>query len=90
MKLRDRVRSVEANIRQIFISPGHNYFGHHGKPAGEDPTVEVDAIQCVAGSGIEGDRFFDFKPDCKGQITFFSWGDFEVNHGALNVASLSS
>lgn len=34
--------------------------------------VEVSQMQCVAGAGIEGDRFFNFKPDYKGQITFFS------------------
>jgi MOSC domain-containing protein YiiM len=60
-------------IKHLFISPGHNYYGHHGKPAGENPIVEVDAVECVAGKGIRGDRFFDFKPDYKGQITFFAW-----------------
>ncbi len=33
--------------------------------------LEVDKINCVAGRGIESDRFYDFKPDYKGQITFF-------------------
>ena len=28
-------------IRQIFISPGHNYFGHHGKAPDDYPLVEV-------------------------------------------------
>lgn len=28
-------------------------------------------ITCLAGRGIEGDRFLDFKDDYKGQITFF-------------------
>lgn len=81
---------MNASIRQIFISPGHNYFGHHGKPAGEDPTVEVNTIKCVAGRGIEGDRFFDYKEDYKGQITFFSWDDYEAIKIALNVPELSA
>jgi MOSC domain-containing protein YiiM len=59
-------------IRQLFISPGHNYFGHHGQPAGNYPILEVNQIECVAGRGIRGDRFFEFKADYKGQITFFS------------------
>ncbi len=59
-------------VCQLFISPGHNYFGHHGQPAGQHPIVEVEQIDCVAGRGIRGDRFFDFKEDYKGQITFFS------------------
>jgi MOSC domain-containing protein YiiM len=34
--------------------------------------VEVPEIRCVAGRGIEGDRFFDFRRNYKGQITFFA------------------
>jgi len=44
---------------------------------GAEPMVEVDEIECVAGNGIRGDRFFDFKPDYKGQITFFSQEIYE-------------
>ncbi|MEX1119556.1 MAG: hypothetical protein WEB60_12265 [Terrimicrobiaceae bacterium] len=60
-------------IRHLFISPDHNFFGHHGEPAGETPMLEVPGMDCVAGRGIRGDRFFDHKPDYKGQITFFAW-----------------
>lgn len=59
-------------IHHLFISPGHNYFGHHGLPPGQHPVYEVNEIACVAGRGVRGDRFFDYKPDYKGQITFFS------------------
>jgi MOSC domain-containing protein YiiM len=59
-------------IEHLYLSPGHNYFGHHGKPADEHPIVEVSEVECVAGRGLRGDRFFDYKPDYKGQITFFS------------------
>ena len=34
--------------------------------------TEQRAIRCLAGRGVEGDRFLDFKPHYKGQITFFS------------------
>jgi len=59
-------------IQHLFISPGHNFFGRHGRKAGENPLFEVDEIECVAGHGVRGDRFFDFKEDYKAQITFFS------------------
>lgn len=59
-------------IERLFISPGHNFVGHHGGPAGTEPTVEVDALECIAGRGVKGDRFFDHAPDYKGQITFFA------------------
>ncbi len=64
-------------ILHLYISPGHNYVGHHGKPPGENPIHEVDRVECVAGRGIRGDRFFDYKPDYKGQITFFAWENLE-------------
>lgn len=60
-------------VRHLVLSPGHNYFGHHGGPAGGHPAVEVPEFECLAGRGIRGDRFLDYKADYKGQITFFSW-----------------
>ena len=60
------------HIKHLFISPGHNFIGHHGQSPGEHPMVECAEIRCVAGRGLEGDRFFDFKPDYKGQVTFFA------------------
>jgi MOSC domain-containing protein YiiM len=60
------------SITGIFISPGHNYFGHHEQPPGEHPTVAVNEIECVAGRGLVGDRFFGFKENYKGQVTFFA------------------
>jgi MOSC domain-containing protein YiiM len=64
-------------IRQIFISPGHNFVGHHGQPPGNFPLVEVSKVECVAGRGLRGDRYFDFRENYKGQITFFSMEVFE-------------
>jgi MOSC domain-containing protein YiiM len=64
-------------IRQIFISAGHNYFGHHGRAPDDFPLVEVQQVECVAGHGIRGDRFYDYRDDYKGQITFFSIEVFE-------------
>ncbi len=58
-------------IAHLYISPGHNFFGHHGQPAGDNPMLAQREIVCRAGRGIEGDRFLDFKTDYNGQITFF-------------------
>ena len=59
-------------LEHIYISPGHNFFGHHGKAPDTHQMLELEEVKCVAGSGLSGDRFFDFKPDYKGQVTFFS------------------
>jgi MOSC domain-containing protein YiiM len=65
-------------IQQIFISAGHNYFGHHGRAAGEYPLVERQRVECVAGRGIRGDRFFDYRENYRGQITFFAREIFDA------------
>lgn len=59
-------------ITHLYLSPGHNYFGHHGREPSEHPMIAVDEADCVAGRGLRGDRFFDYKPDYSGQITFFA------------------
>ena len=60
-------------IHHLYLSEGHNYKGHHGMPAGTHEIIEKDQLELVAGSGIVGDRFYDYKPDYKGQITFFDY-----------------
>lgn len=64
-------------VERIFISPGHNFFGHQGRPASSNPTVEVTEVDCIAGKGLAGDRFFNFKENYKGQVTFFSADVFD-------------
>ena len=73
------------NILHIYISDDHNFYGRHGQPAGENPMTEVAEAECVAGKGILGDRFFDYKPDYKGQITFFSQEVYEDLCLAFNL-----
>jgi MOSC domain-containing protein YiiM len=72
-------------VKHLFISPGHNFFGHHDQPAGEHPIVAVEEMTCVAGRGIRGDRFFDFKENYKGQITFFAMEVFDALRRELNL-----
>lgn len=72
-------------IEHIYISPGHNYFGHHGRPADNHPVIEVTEVKCVAGKGLVGDRFFEHKENYKGQITFFSIEVYEELCRTLNI-----
>jgi hypothetical protein len=76
-------------ILHLYISPAHNYFGHHGKPPGGNPTLEVPEFRCVAGRGIEGDRFFDYKDAYKGQITFFDQAVYDRLCAQLGVQDRS-
>jgi MOSC domain-containing protein YiiM len=51
--------------------------------------IEVPIIECAAGRGIRGDRYFDFKDDYKGQLTFFSLEVFDELCAALQVHDCS-
>ena len=75
-------------VCHLFISPGHNFFGHHDQPAGEHPIVAVEQIECVAGRGIRGDRFYDYKPDYPGQITFFAMEVIDELARELNLTGV--
>jgi MOSC domain-containing protein YiiM len=72
-------------ICHLYISPGHNFVGHHERVPDTHPAIEVASIECVTGRGIRGDRYYDFKEDYKGQITFFSLEVFEELCAALQV-----
>jgi hypothetical protein len=63
-----------AVIHGIYTSPGHNYFGHHDRTPGEHGIVEHESVELVAGKGIPGDRFFEWKDDYKGQLTLIDRG----------------
>jgi len=61
------------SIARIYISPGHNFFRRYGQEAGTHPTLSVPEVECVAGKGLVGDRFYNYKDHYLGQVTFFAW-----------------
>ncbi len=63
-----------AVIHGIYTSPGHNYFGHHDRAPGEHGIAEHQSVELIAGKGIPGDRFFEWKDDYKGQLTLIDRG----------------
>lgn len=75
-------------IEHLYVSAGHNYFGHHGQPAGGHQAMAVPEVECVAGRGLRGDRFFDYKPDYRGQVTFFAMEVLEMLEAALGAKNL--
>jgi MOSC domain-containing protein YiiM len=76
-------------ICHLYISMGHNFVGHHGLEPDTHPVSEVAEIECVARRGIRGDRYFDFKDDYKGQITFFSLDVFGELCSAMQLQGCS-
>ncbi len=53
-------------------SPGHNFVGRFGLPAGTHPIDSLERLRFLADRGIEGDRFLDHAPGYKGQVTFYA------------------
>ena len=82
-KANDIIRTVE--ICHLYISSGHNFVGHHGREPDNFPMVEVPTVECVAGRGLRGDRYFDHKENYKGQITFFSLDVFDELSGIFQI-----
>jgi MOSC domain-containing protein YiiM len=80
---------MEPQIDRLYISPGHNFFDHHGREPDSFPVLEVPALVCVTARGIRGDRFFDYKVDYKGQITFFALEVFDQLCDAFPVRDAS-
>ena len=61
----------DVDIRGIYISNGHRFLRRKAGDPGPFEIQPVESVECVAGKGLKGDRFFGFKDDYKGQVTFF-------------------
>ncbi|MEO0510234.1 MAG: MOSC domain-containing protein [Verrucomicrobiota bacterium] len=68
---------MSIKVKAIFISSGHDFYGRNGQDRMDHGIQTVDTVECVAGKGLIGDRFFDYKDNYKGQVTFFDEAVFE-------------
>ena len=59
-------------IHDIWISPGHDFKGRHGKGRRSHGMIRVDEAICEAGQGLAGDRYHGEDPGAKTQLTFVS------------------
>lgn len=79
-----------ADLLEIWISPGNDFRGHHGMPRGAHGIRSLPEVECVAGMGLKGDRYFGYKPDFKGQVTFLDADAVEAVRSHFNRPDLSS
>ena len=79
---------MNIQIQQIYRSEGHNYYGRYGKGSLNHTHEAHERVELVAGKGIVGDRFFDYKPDYRGQITFFDWAVYKEVENEITKTEL--
>lgn len=64
-------------VEEIWTSGGHDFRGRHGEGRLQNGISKVEMVECVAGMGLRGDRYFGMKEDYKGQVTFLESGVVE-------------
>ena len=76
-------------LQHIYVSARHSYTGRHGLGSVPHRIEEIGQVECVAGRGLRGDRFFDHKENFKGQVTLFSAEVFAEMCAALSLPQAS-
>ena len=79
-----------AELLEIWISSGNDFKGRHGQERLEHGIHSVAQAECVAGMGLRGDRYLGYKPDFKGQVTFFSADVVDAAREHFSRVDLSS
>lgn len=80
----------KARLEEIWISPGNDFRGRHGMGREQHGIVACEQVECVTSMGLRGDRYFGYKPDYKGQVTFFDAEAVEAVRREFDVPTLSS
>lgn len=62
---------THAKLLHIYVSPGHDYWGKKGEGRMSHGIRDVSSAECVAGKGIVGDRYYGYRANFRGQVTFF-------------------
>lgn len=79
-----------AELLAIWISEGNDFRGRHEKGRLDHGITGVREVECVAGMGLRGDRYFGFKPDFKGQVTFFDAAAVDAVQEQFSLPDLPS
>ncbi len=80
----------QADLLEIWISPGNDFRSRHGQSRLEHGIQALASVECIAGMGLCGDRYFGYKPDYKGQVTFLDAAVVQEVHKQFSQPDLSS
>jgi molybdopterin synthase catalytic subunit len=86
----DAIPVWQADLLEIWISPGNDFRGRHGQERLEHGIEGLAEVECVAGMGLRGDRYFGCKPDYKGQVTFLDAAVVQAVRDQFSQPALSS
>ncbi len=67
----EEIPEMPGELLEIWLSEGNDFRGRHGMDRLHHGARRVTDAECVAGMGLRGDRYFGYKSDYKGQVTFF-------------------
>ncbi|MBC2595477.1 molybdenum cofactor biosysynthesis protein [Ruficoccus amylovorans] len=73
-------------ILALWLSPGHDFKGRHGRGRLDHGMQPVPAVECHAGLGLKGDRYYGHAENFKGQVTFFDAAVAEALGQELNIS----
>ena len=73
-------------LHDIWISPGHDFKGRHGKGRRNHGMMRMEEVLCEAGRGLAGDRYHDEEPGAKTQVTFVAREVVDEMCGTLGIA----
>ena len=79
---------LQIQIEAIYISPGHDFKGRHGKSRLNHGVEAVESVECVAGMGLRGDRYYGHAENFKGQISLISREVIRELQSELDLTSI--
>lgn len=86
----DVVPEWHADLLEIWISSGNDFRGRHEQDRLIHGVQNMREVECVAGMGLRGDRYFGYKPDFKGQVTFLDADTVDAVRERFSLPDLSS
>ena len=88
--VRDAAPEWRADLVEIWISEGNDFRGRHEKGRLDHGIHGVSEVECVAGMGLRGDRYFGYKENFKGQVTFLDADAVQAVRDRFGKPDLSS
>ncbi len=89
-KANEELSEWKADLMEIWVSEGSDFRGRHGMERLHHGMRKLSEVECVAGMGLRGDRYFGHKPDYKGQVTFFDAATVDALRDHFSVTDLPS